>query len=67
MALTWSNIADVIATGEDTQHGLAFALGCDAADLTEPLAEMTDKALLVRWNDEGVTRYRVPGEKRGAV
>jgi hypothetical protein len=64
MALTWSNIADVIASGDDTQHALAFALGCDAADLAELLAEMTDKALLVRWNDDGVTRYRVPGEPK---
>jgi DNA-binding MarR family transcriptional regulator len=66
MALTWANITDVIAAGEDTQHALAFALGCDASDLTELLAEMTDKGLLVRWNDEGATRYRVPGERRAA-
>jgi hypothetical protein len=60
-ALAWSNIADVVASGEDTQRGLAFALGCDAADLTVPLAEMTDAGRLVHWNDEGVIRYRVPG------
>lgn len=62
-APTWSNIADVIRSGDDDLYGIAGGLGCDLEALKVALAEMTDKALLVRWNDGGVTRYRVPGEK----
>ncbi len=64
---TWSKIAKAITDGADDVYALADALGCDAPDLTEPLAEMTDKALLYRYVDKhGVTRYGVPGERRAA-
>lgn len=64
---TWSNITDAIRTGDDDLYAIAVALDCDADGLTEVLAEMTDKALLYRWNDNGVTRYGVPRDKRRAA
>ncbi len=64
MDVTWSNVIDVIRTGDDDLYSIAVALDCDVEVVKERLAEMEDKGLLYRRNVGGVTRYRVPREKR---
>lgn len=64
---TWSNVTDVIRTGDDDLYSIAVALDQSADLLTEVLAEMTDGVLLYRWNDNGVTRYGVCREGRRAA
>lgn len=64
---TWDNITDVIRTSDDDLHSIAVALDCPVEVVAERLAEMADRALLYRWNDNGVTRYGVPRGKRRAA
>lgn len=63
LAPTWSNICDLIRDGDDDLYAIGAGLGCDLDALKTALAEMTDEALLYRWDDNGVTRYGVPRDK----
>lgn len=64
---TWGNVCQVIGDGDGDLDGIAYALGLDRSEVGETLQEMVDKALLFRWSDNGVTRYGVCRDGRGAA
>lgn len=63
---TWADVTAVIRDGADDLYEIADAIGQDHHDLGETLQGMVDKALLYRWNDNGVTRYGVCRERKVA-